>query len=352
MIRESIPTEPEAEPALVPQANSAAKAAWDADHAGAMREALQHAKVEEKRDVRGNRGLDLRVSLTEGEVMDWSQLQLIKPISTGSFGEVYLARCHGLGDVSVKRCLLNADGSMTKEQLCNLEREINTYRILNHPNIVKYHGCVLSMPNLAIVTEYLPNGNLFDLLFMQRVNLHANSRLKIAREVSVAVGYMHNCDPTVIHRDLKTQNLVLDANWSIKVCDFGKTQAMSGDQPLSSGQDTGGSPRYMAPECFNPGAYITEKVDIWSLGCCLVEILGGPLPYEDVPAMSEVQNLILQGRGPGVPHWFSPKVKPMLAGCFDFDPNKRISSTDVQLALRYLTPEELERHGMDKRRTQ
>eukprot|EP00434_Breviolum_minutum_P000164 symbB.v1.2.000139.t1/scaffold16.1/size461936/13 len=68
-------------------------------------------------------------------------------------------------------------------------------------------------------------------------------------------------------------------------------------------QDTGGSPRYMAPECFVVGSCITEKVDIWSLGCCLVEILGGPLPYENLPMMSEVQNRLKQGIPPMVPPW-------------------------------------------------
>ncbi|CAE6964618.1 unnamed protein product [Symbiodinium sp. CCMP2592] len=64
---------------------------------------------------------------------------------------------------------------------------------------------------------------------------------------------------------------VLDAHFNIKVCDFGKTQELRSNCAIITGQDTGGSPRYMAPECFILGAHITEKVDIWSLGCCLVE---------------------------------------------------------------------------------
>ncbi|CAE7033903.1 unnamed protein product [Symbiodinium natans] len=94
-----------------------------------------------------------------------------------------------------------------------------------------------------------------------------------------------------------TEHKVLDSHFNIKVCDFGKTQELRGNA-IITGQDTGGSPRYMAPECFILGAHITEKVDIWSLGCCLVEVLGGPLPYEDVPAMSEVQGLLQQGIPP------------------------------------------------------
>jgi len=295
--------------------------------------------------------LNLHVRILPSELIRWRDLHIIQPISTGSFGEVFLARYQD-SEVSVKRCILGHGGSMTKEQLHNLEREINTYRTLDHPSIVRYIGCVLEHPNLAIVTEYVPNGNVFDLLFTHRVNLPAAIRLKIASQVALALNYMHSCDPIVIHRDLKTQNLVLDVDYSVKLCDFGKTQPMDEDSALPLGQDNGGSPRYMAPECFQYGTYITEKVDIWSLGCCLVEVLGGPLPYEDIPQMSQVITLILRHRQPPlVPPWFTPTVKPMLAGCFDFVPELRIPISEVQLVLRRLTAEELERHGMDKRRT-
>lgn len=295
--------------------------------------------------------LNLHVRIMPSELIRWRDLHIMQPISTGSFGEVFLARYKDT-EVSVKRCILGHGGSMTKEQLHNLEREINTYRTLDHPSIVKYIGCVLEHPNLAVVTEYVPNGNVFDLLFTHRVNLPAAIRLKIASQVALALNYMHSCDPIVIHRDLKTQNLVLDVDYSVKLCDFGKTQPMDDDSALPLGQDNGGSPRYMAPECFQYGTYITEKVDIWSLGCCLVEVLGGPLPYEDIPQMSQVITLILRHRQPPlVPPWFTPIVKPMLAGCFDFVPELRIPISEAQLVLRRLTAEELERHGMDKRRT-
>eukprot|EP00931_Biecheleriopsis_adriatica_P080668 TRINITY_DN5401_c0_g1_i2.p1 TRINITY_DN5401_c0_g1~~TRINITY_DN5401_c0_g1_i2.p1 ORF type:complete len:764 (-),score=124.10 TRINITY_DN5401_c0_g1_i2:119-2410(-) len=299
-------------------------------------------------DDQSSGNLLLHVQLLPSEIIKWKDVHIVKAISMGSFGEVSLARYRGQ-EVSVKRCLLGANNSMTAEQLRNLEREINTYRTLDHPHIVSYIGCILEHPNLAIVTEYVPNGNLFDLLFMHRVNLKASIRLKIASQVAVAVAYMHNCEPTVIHRDLKTQNLVLDQNYSIKVCDFGKTQEI-GAHGLMTGQDTGGSPRYMAPECFKLNTFITEKVDIWSLGCCLVEILGGPLPYEDVPQMSEVQKLLSQGIPPLVPPWFTPQTQAMLSKCFEFDPSRRIVINEVLICLRRLTPEELERHGMDKRR--
>jgi len=313
------------------------------------REMLRSAQVVH---APGNGGGNMRmtVKLGEAELIRWSELQLIRPVSTGSFGEVFLSSYRG-EYVSVKRCILRADGSMTPEQLLNLEREINTYKALNHPAIVRYVGCVLEHPNLAVVTEYLENGNVFDLLYMRRVNLPAAIRLKIARTVSEAIAYMHSCDPIVIHRDLKTQNMVLDINYDVKLCDFGKTQALWADC-LPSDQDNGGSPRYMAPECFVPGGAITEKVDIWSLGCCLVEVFGGPLPYEDMPSMQQVLHYMLHERhGPLVPPWFSPVVTSTLTSSFAFEPSERIDIAEVLRALKRLTSDEMERCRMDIRRS-
>lgn len=308
---------------------------------------LNSAKLE----LAGDGQLQLHVRLTPSELIRWRDLQIFEPVSTGSFGEVFRAQYNGQ-DVSVKRCILNDGGSMTKEQLHNLEREINTYRALDHPQIVKYIGCVLEHPNLAVVTEFVPNGNVFDLLYSHRVNLPAAIRLKIAMQVAIAVCYMHSCDPIVIHRDLKTQNLVLDEEYSVKLCDFGKTQAFdeNAEFPLQQ-DDNGGSPRYMAPECFQSGAYITEKVDIWSFGCCIVEVFGGPLPYEEIPQMAQVITLLLQHRQPPlVPPWFTPIVRPMIAGCFEFEPADRIAISEAQLVLRQMSPEDMEAHGMDMRR--
>lgn len=307
---------------------------------------LNSAKI----DVSDEGSLSLNVRLMPSELIQWREIQLIQPVSAGSFGEVFLAKYRGQ-EVSVKRCILGHGGSMTKEQLRNLEREINTYRTLDHPSIVKYIGCVLEHPNLAIITEYVPNGNVFDLLYTSRVNLPSAIRLKIASHVVLALCYMHNCDPIVIHRDLKTQNLILDADYSVKLCDFGKTLPMEENSSLPLQQDNGGSPRYMAPECFRTGARTTEKMDIWSLGCCLVEVMGGPLPYEDIPQMSHVMTLILVHRQPPmVPPWFCPQVCPILSQCFDFEPNHRPCASEVQLVLKTLCAEDLDRHGMDKRR--
>jgi serine/threonine protein kinase len=297
-----------------------------------------------------NGELLMKVRASQAEIMPWESLQIRRPISTGTFGQVYLAM-YGNREVAVKQYILNARGEMTKEQLRNMERELNAYQTLDHPNIVKYLGCCLEYPQLALVTEYLQQGNVFDLLYTKQVNLPAQTRLKLANQLALVVCYLHSCDPVVVHRDLKTQNLVLDAEFNLKLCDFGKTKALE-NGVLCLREDNGGSPRYMAPECFTVNGYITEKVDIWSLALCLIEILGGPIPYEYLPQTQQViQRLLGEQQPPLVPHWFTPQIRPSLQACLELHPARRPCVGEVQLALKSLTPSELVGHGMDRRRT-
>ncbi|CAK0831460.1 unnamed protein product [Prorocentrum cordatum] len=262
-----------------------------------------------------------------------------------------LAR-HGNQVVAAKRCLAGADGSMTKEQMHNFEREINAYRILKHPGVVGYVGCVLDPPNLAVLTEYLPKGNVFSLLYMNRVNLPAAIRLKISQQLTEVVDFMHGLDPVLAHLDLKTSNILLDADCNAKLCDFGKTHALEHGFSVVQGSELLGSPRYMAPELFNgPGTRFTEKADIWGLGCCLIEILGGPIPFEDVPEVAQIMDCLRRGRPPLVPHWFAEATQPALRQCFAFEPERRPAAAGLAFALGKLTAQDMERCGMDKRRT-
>lgn len=336
---------PGAEPEAEPQEAGLARGSVSGDATASGRGFMQFAAS----TVLSVDAMRFDIRISQEELIRWSELELLEDINAGSFGEVILARHRGR-EVSVKKAKIVPEyGGMTLEQVRNFEREINTYKTLRHPFIVEYIGCVLEYPNLAIVTEYLPNGNVFDLLFHRQVQLPAEVRLRICRTVAMAVSYMHTNDPVVIHKDLKTQNLVLDENYNVKLCDFGKTEVLDASIDKDSG---GGSPRYMAPECFTRAYPTTEKVDIWSLGCCLVEIFGGPLPYEHLQAMSEVQVAMLQLKQPPlVPYWFAPQVQPMLKNCFLFEPYRRTDINQVQLALRNVTEQDLKMHGMDKKRT-
>merc|ERR1711939_807779 len=130
--------------------------------------------------------------------------------------------------------------------------------------------------------------------------------------------YLHSQDPVIVHRDLKTQNVVLDLNFNIKLCDFGLTESM--ERTHITKRNNGGSPRYMAPELFDDKSKITEKIDIWAMGCIFIEIFGGPLPYEGCNNLVELTRTILvDKKTPTIPTHIFPLLQTLLKNCLLFD---------------------------------
>mmetsp|Transcript_19564 Transcript_19564/g.56106 ORF Transcript_19564/g.56106 Transcript_19564/m.56106 type:complete len:115 (+) Transcript_19564:171-515(+) len=93
----------------------------------------------------------------------------------------------------------------------------------------------------------------------------------------------------------------------------------------------GGSPRYMAPECYDSStSRITEKVDIWALGCIVIEIFGGPLPFSHCTSIQQIMtSLLLKKEPPVVPHFLPPNIRQIIKRCFEFDPAKRPTAREV-----------------------
>merc|ERR1719159_1890080 len=165
----------------------------------------------------------------------------------------------------------------------------------------------------------MPIGSLHHLLHVRQLQLPMLHCLNMCMQLADGVRYLHSQDPVVVHRDLKTQNVVLDLNWNIKLCDFGLTESM--ERTHITKQNNGGSPRYMAPELFDCKTKITEKIDIWAMGCIFVEVFGGPLPYENITSLAELtRELLVHRRPPAVPEDLIPEhMRVIIIRCLDFD---------------------------------
>merc|ERR1712151_645695 len=124
--------------------------------------------------------------------------------------------------------------------------------------------------------------------------------MNMCLQLADGVMYLHLQTPIVVHRDLKSLNVVLDLSLNVKICDFGLTESM--DRTHITKKNNGGSPRYMAPELFDSKSKITEKVDIWSMGCIFTEINGGPLPYEGINTLADLtREMLVNKRIPVIP---------------------------------------------------
>ncbi|KAG4388450.1 hypothetical protein GLYMA_09G177600v4 [Glycine max] len=172
----------------------------------------------------------------------WEEITLGERIGLGSYGEVYRGEWHGT-EIAVKRFL---DQDISGESLEEFKTEVRIMKRLRHPNVVLFMGAVTRPPNLSIVTEFLPRGSLYRLLHRPNSQLDERRRLKMALDTARGMNYLHNCTPVVVHRDLKSPNLLVDKNWVVKVCDFGLSR-MKHSTFLSS-RSTAGTAEWMAPE--------------------------------------------------------------------------------------------------------
>merc|ERR1712217_427071 len=161
-------------------------------------------------------------------------------------------------------------------------------------------------------------------------------RLAMAIQVTEGVVFLHGRSPPFVHRDLKSLNAVLDYSLNVKLCDFGLTQSMEKTH-ISRRDNEGGSPRYMAPELFNTNGKITEKVDIWALGCLALEIFTNRLPHGECQSIQQVVTKLVRHELP-YNDWrgVSIELQSLAELCLDFQPKRRADAAQFVEGLRGL----------------
>ncbi|KAK9136155.1 hypothetical protein Syun_015485 [Stephania yunnanensis] len=172
------------------------------------------------RNVTNARYLNLEPSLAMDWLeISWDELHIKERVGAGSFGTVHRAEWHG-SDVAVKVLFIK---DFNDDQLKEFLREVSIMKRVRHPNVVLFMGAVTKRPHLSIVTEYLPRGSLYRLLNRGPTGeiLDKRRRLRMALDVAKGINYLHCLSPPIVHWDLKSPNLLVDRNWTVKVCDFG-----------------------------------------------------------------------------------------------------------------------------------
>ena len=214
-------------------------------------------------------------------------LGLGKKIGQGGFSEIYESQWLGI-PVAVKVIF---DPKITEELLEEFNNEIEKLFILRHPYIIQLYGITdkEQSQKLAVITELAQKGSLFDYLHKNpktKNNLSLDFKNKITKQLICVMAYIHSRG--YVHRDLKTQNILLDKNLDMKMCDFGLTKLKS---ELNSGAGQfAGTPCYMAPELFDRKFY-DDKVDVFAFGTVLWEIYTQKVPYSNCDAMEIKQKV-------------------------------------------------------------
>ncbi|XP_053531618.1 MAP/microtubule affinity-regulating kinase 3 isoform X3 [Ictalurus punctatus] len=188
-------------------------------------------------------------------------------------------------------------------------------KILNHPNIVKLFEVIETEKTLYLVMEYASGGEVFDYLVAHGRMKEKEARAKF-RQIVSAVQYCHQ--KHIVHRDLKAENLLLDADMNIKIADFG----FSNEFTLGNKLDTFcGSPPYAAPELFQGKKYDGPEVDVWSLGVILYTLVSGSLPF-DGQNLKELRERVLRGKY-RIPFYMSTDCENLLKRFLVLNPIKR-----------------------------
>ncbi|KAK2452889.1 Protein kinase superfamily protein [Trifolium repens] len=207
-------------------------------------------------------------------------------LGEGGFGCVYKARLDDNLDVAIKR--LNCECQYAEREF---ENEVELLSKIQHPNVISLLGCSSNEDSRFIVYELMQNGSL-------ETQLHGPShgsaltwhmRMKIALDTARALKYLHeHCYPSVIHRDLKSSNILLDANFNAKVSDFGL--AITDGSQNKNNIKLSGTLGYVAPEYLLDGK-LTDKSDVYAFGVVLLELLLGRKPVEKLNP-SQCQSIV------------------------------------------------------------
>lgn len=268
------------------------------------------------------------------EVIRPDQLSVGPQIGGGGSALVYRGSWNGQ-EVAIKKL----SGVAHIEEM---KKEINALRRLRHPRLVRFIGACVQPPLLLVVTEFMSGGSLHDRLFGGRRGgpLSPMQKWTIGCHMAEGLAFLHS--QRVVHRDLKSMNILLDGQQNARICDFGLAQQMQVEATSIARKidGEGGSPRYMAPECYDAAhGKLTERVDIWAMGCILIELFGGVLPYSECSSMAQLSKRILvERRPPDVPSSVAPVLAQLIRRCVSFEPSHRCTAPELQSELARLQP--------------
>lgn len=288
------------------------------------------AKIEQIKPPRGSRLIQLD-TIPQDNLPALPQRQATfkwvkgRLIGKGTFGRVYLGMNTTTGEllavkqVEVKQSKAGQDKDKLKEMVKALDGEIDTMQHLDHVNIVQYLGCERREYSISIFLEYISGGSIGSCL-RKHGKFEEPVVSSLTRQTLSGLAYLHH--EGILHRDLKADNILLDTDGTCKISDFGiskKTNNVYGNDATNSMQ---GSVFWMAPEVVrSQGLGYSAKVDIWSLGCVVLEMLAGRRPWAKDEAIGAIYKLGSLNQAPPIPEDVSSTISPaglsFMLDCFN-----------------------------------
>jgi len=265
----------------------------------------------------------------EGWALDSKDVQLEDdPFARGAFGLVYKGTYFGT-PVCVKVVPMDQHNP---DDIKQVQREITALKELNHPNLVQFFGMFELRNEMYIVTEYIPGGTVRSNIQKDKGDISWAARVKMANDVASAISFLHS--RKMIHRDIKSENLLIQDNWNVKLCDFGLSRSVS--EPKKKQRMTlCGTDDFMAPEV-TLGMDYDSACDIFSYGMFLCELILREKIEDVLPRGPETffgldTEKFLQLTPPDAPH----EMVSLALKCCEYEPSKR---PDAKQVLQTLQP--------------
>eukprot|EP00927_Polykrikos_kofoidii_P023964 TRINITY_DN21889_c0_g2_i1.p1 TRINITY_DN21889_c0_g2~~TRINITY_DN21889_c0_g2_i1.p1 ORF type:complete len:747 (-),score=111.13 TRINITY_DN21889_c0_g2_i1:317-2320(-) len=264
--------------------------------------------------------------IKEEAAVSFDEITFGEAIGAGSFGAVWKGEYHGQV-VAIKQCKFGDRNEATM-----LLEEIRHLQKLRHSRLVSFLGFCDRPPHIVLLMEYMPGGSLHALLFgSRRHRLIFAQEVRMAGQIAEGLTYLH--DLNIVHRDLKTLNIVLDTELNCKICDFGMTVTLERTHLTILRLE--GSPRYMAPEQFEDTVRITEKVDVWQFGCVMLELFCMTVPFSHFSSFEQIiTELLVQKQGPAIPAEADPFARALIRACLRIKHQARPAAAALEEALR------------------
>ena len=263
---------------------------------------------------------------------------LIK-LGEGSFGAVYLYE-DKYSKIAVKQIKMPL--TLVQQEGTDVMQEVELHKTLYHPNIIRYFGCHQAKNNICIMMEHAQLGSLKQVLLKAEDRGETLSRLpykqimSFSRQILKGLNYLHTRQKPIIHRDLRAVNVLIDSNRTAKIADFGISKQLN-TMASTSGFDTDvGNIYWKSPELIK-SERVGRKVDIWSLGVTILEMIYVKPPFFKLEGCQWMYRLTRnQAKPPEIPTFVDRRLQHLVTYCLAYDADNRKSAEWLLQWLQWL----------------